>query len=147
MATELLGSLVLNRFSTDGGSTWKTIVCETDSQITGSSTVTETKTKNCGTKTAVDNDAMKVTGNGVAGADLTSDQASYQDMQILREAKTRITFERKNSASGTVAEGEITYTLFEGYFDNVSETSATDDVVKFSWSVTSTGTITLTPES
>lgn len=147
MATELSGSLVLNRYSLDSGSTWKTIVCETDSQITGSSTVTETKTKTCGTKTAVDNDAMKVTGNGVAGADLAGDQASYQDMQILRDAKTRLMFERKNSASGSVAEGELTYTLFEGFFDNVSETSATDDVVKFSWSVTSTGTITLTPES
>jgi len=147
MATEISGSLVLNRFSTDDGVTWKTIVCETDSEITGNSTVTETKTKTCGTMTAVENDAMTVTGNGVAGGDLAADQASYQDIQILRYAKTRILFERRNLASGTLTEGEISYALFEGYFNQCTETSPTDDITKFSWGVTSTGTITLTPTS
>lgn len=147
MATEILGSLVLNRYSTDSGSTWKTIVCETDSEISGNSTVTETKTKTCGTLTAVENDAMTVTGNGVAGGDLSGSQASYQDLQILRNAKTKVLFERKNLVSGTVAEAEISYALFEGYFSAVSESSPTDDVTKFTWTVTSTGTITLTPES
>lgn len=147
MGTEISGSLVLNRYSVDSGSTWKTIVCETDSEITGNSTVTETKTKTCGTKTAVENDAMTVTGNGVAGGDLEANQASYQDIQILRYAKTKILFERKNLVSGTVAEGEISYALFEGYFNQCAEQSPTDDVTKFSWGVTSTGTITLTPES
>lgn len=147
MGTEISGSLVLNRYSTDGGSNWKTIVCETDSEIDGSSSVTETKTKTCGTKTAVDNDAITVTGNGVAGGDLASTQASYQDLQILRYNKTKVLFERKNLASGTIAEGEISYALFEGYFSQVGEQSATDDVSKFSWTVTSTGDITLTPTS
>lgn len=147
MAKEILGSLVLNRFSTDGGSTWKTIVCETDSEISGTSSVTETKTKTCGTVTAVEVDAMTVTGNGVAGGDLITGQASYQEIQILRYNKTLILFERKNSVSGTVAEGEITYALFSGYFTDVSESSPTDNVTTFSWTVTSSGTITLVPES
>lgn len=147
MPQEISGSLVLNQFSTDGGVTWKTIVCETDSEISGSNSVTETKTKNCGTVTAVDNDAMTVTGNGVAGGDLLPGQASYQDLQILRYNKTLILFERKNLANLSVEEAELSYALFNGYFTEVTESSPTDDVAKFSWTVTSTGSITLVPES
>lgn len=147
MGTEISGSLVLNRYSLDGGTNWKTIVCETDSTINNSSTVTETKTKTCGTKTAVEKNATTVSGNGVAGADLASNQASYQDIAILGDSGDKVLFERKNAATGTVSEGEITYTLFEGYFNESTETSAVDDVTKFTWSVTSTGTVTRTPTS
>jgi len=140
MATEGQGSLVLNEISTDG-TNWKVIVCEDNSQISGTSSTNETKTKNCGTFTGVSTNPVVVTGSGVAGADLAANQASYMDLQILRDAKTKIYFRRQNALAGTVAAAEITYAIFRGYVTEATETSSADDVIKFNWAVTSTGTV------
>jgi hypothetical protein len=146
MPTELQGGLVLNEISEDGGSTWKIIVCEDTSQISGTSAANETQTK-CGTFTAVENNAVQVTGSGVAGGDLASNQVSYLRLQQLRDAKTKIKFRRQNSASGTITAGEITYALFDAYVTEATETAAEGEVIQFNWAVTSTGTIDWNPNS
>jgi len=140
MSTELSGLLVLNEYSLNGSTGWKTIVCEDTSTITGSSAVNEKKTK-CGTFSSVSNDSVKVSGSGVAGGDLTSAQASYQDLQILRDAQTVVYLRRQNSSSGTIAAGEITYFMGRGRFTNVAETAATEENVTFTWEWTSSGTV------
>ena len=146
MPKELQATLVVNEISEDDGATWKVIVCETDSQISGTSTANETKTK-CGVFSAVEKNATVVTGNGVAGGDLASNQISYLRMQQLREAGTLIKFRRQNALSGTIAVGEITYALFDGYITEATETSTEGEVTQFNWAVTSTGTVDWTPGS
>lgn len=145
MSTEILGSLVLNEISTDAGVTWKTILCETDSQVSSSNSVTETKTKTCGTKIAVSTDAVKVSGNGLAMGDIGATEISYQQMEVLRDAKTLIMFRRTHAVSGTLTAGEVTYHAFSGYVTSMTETSNSEDSTTFDWEVTSSGVIDLTP--
>lgn len=147
MATELLGSFVVNEISEDGGSTWKTIVCEDTSQVSHTTATTDTKTKTCGTFTATSNNPVTVTGSGVAGGDIASNQVSFLRLSQLVENKTKIKFRRQNSASGTITAGEITYLLCDGYVTEATETAAEEDVVKFNWAVTSTGTVDVNPNS
>lgn len=145
MSTEIKGSLVLNTISTDAGVTKKTIICETDSTITGSSSVTETKTKTCGTKISVSNDAVKVSGNGLAMGDQGATEVSYMDLQKLRDAGTLISFERTHAVTGTLTAGEVSYCAFSGYVTSVSETSNSDGLSTFTWEITSSGTIDWIP--
>lgn len=147
MATEIQGSLVLNEISEDGGSTWKVIVCEDTSQISFTTTTNETRTKTCGVFTGTTVNAAQVTGSGVAAGDLSGTQVSFLRMAQLAYASTLIKFRRKNSASGTLSEGEITYAAFDGYVTEATETSAEGDITKFNWAIASTGTVDLTPGS
>lgn len=146
MPTESQGTLVVNEISEDNGSTWKVIVCETDSQISGTSTANETPTK-CGTYTSVENNAMTVSGSGVAGGDLSTNQVSYQRLAQLRQAKTKIKFRRQNAASGTLTAGEITYAMGDAYVTEATETSNEGEVTQFNWAMTFTGEVDLTPGS
>lgn len=146
MAKEISGVIVLNEVSTDGGATWRTIVCEDTSTITGSSASTEKKTK-CGTFSTTSNNATTVSGSGVAVGDIDSGEISYQELQQLRDALTTVKFRRQNAASGTVGAGEITKASFDALITEVTETSSTEEAVSFTWAVTSTGVVDWGSES
>lgn len=140
MGKEISGVLVLNEYSVDNGSTWKVIMCEDTSQISGTSTVNEKKTK-CGTFTNTSNNPVTITGSGVAVGDLATNQASYQDLQKLRDAQTIVKFRRRNAVSGTITAGEITFFMGDGRFTEATETSPTEEVTSFNWAWTSTGPV------
>lgn len=148
MAKEISGLLVTNQYSLDGGSTWKTIVCEDTSQISNTSTANEKKTK-CGTFTSTSLNAVNITGSGVAGADLDANQASYQDIAQLVQALTTVTFRRQNAADvpNSIAAGEITYFLGEGKFTEATETSSVEESTSFNWAFASSGDYNLTTAS
>lgn len=140
MATELNANLLVNEVSLDGGSTWKTIICEDNSQVSGTSTATTTKTKTCGAFTGVSNEPVKISGSGVSSGDVAVNQISYQQLQIYRDALQKMKFRRRNPAIGTLGQGELSSLTCDGYFTEVTETANTGDVVKFNWVFSSTGT-------
>lgn len=139
---EISGLLMLDEISTDGGSTWKTIVCLSSSSITGSSASTEKKTR-CGVFTTTSNNATTATGSGVAVADAESNEVTYQELQILRDAMTVIKYRRQNAADVAqgITAGEITYSLFDARVTEVTETSNEEGAIEFTWTITSTGTV------
>lgn len=137
---QLSGRLILNQISVDDGVTWKTIVCEKDSTITGTSASTTEKTK-CEDFTVTSNDPTKVSGSGVAVGDFEATEMSYMDMQVLRDSLTEVLFRRMNSAYSGILAGELTYAKFSAFITEVSETSTTVDSVQFNWAVISTGTV------
>lgn len=147
MSQEVLGSLVAMWVSETNGN-FKTIVCEENSQSSTTANVTTTKTK-CGPFTGVDTPEITISGSGVAGANLDANQASFKQLQAWAYSKTKLYFIRRNEAdvaSGVTA-GELIYLDGQGYFTEVTETSAEGDVVKFNWSFATTGTVDNTADS
>jgi hypothetical protein len=139
---ELSGILVLNEISEDGGTTWKTIVCEDNSQISGTSASTEKKTK-CKNFSTTSNNATTVTGSGVSVANIDADEISYKRLQFLRDQRQTVQFRRQNAADAdkNIIAGELSYALFEALITEVTETANVEEVVQFNWAVTSTGDI------
>lgn len=148
MPNEISGLLVVNQYSIDNGSTWKTIVCEDTSQISHTSAATEKKTK-CGPFTSTSLNAVNITGSGVAGANLSSTQASFQDIAKLVKSMTSVMFRRQNAADApnSIAAGEVTYFLGTGKFTEATETSNVEESVTFNWAFTSSGDYDITSES
>lgn len=142
MANEVSGVLVLNQISEDDGATWKTIICETESTISGTNSSSTTQTK-CGPKTVVSTEPTTVSGSGVAQGNIAGTEMSYQRLQQLRYDGTTITFRRQNAADVSlgIAVGEVTYAYFDGLVTEVTETSNSTDATSFTWAVTSTGAV------
>lgn len=148
MPKEISGLLVTNEYSTNGGSSWKTIVCEDTSQRSITSSPTEKKTK-CGTFTSTSVNAVNITGSGVAGGNLASNQASVQDLAVLVTNMTDVLFRRQNAADvpNGIAAGEITYFLGNGKFTEATDDASVEDSVLFNWAFTSSGTYDLSGDS
>lgn len=147
MAQEILGTLVAMWVS-ETNSNFKTIVCEDSSQSSTTANVNTTKTK-CGNFTAVDTPETVISGSGIATGNLAANQVSYKQLEAWARAKTKLYFIRRNEAdvaSGITA-GEIIYLDGQGYFTEVTETSAEGDTVKFNWSFTTTGDVDNTADS
>jgi hypothetical protein len=144
---ELKGSLVVMMLSPTGLN-FKTIVCEDSSQSTISSNVTTTATK-CGKFSTVDTPEVTISGSGVLDASPAVNQATLKELQAWALAGTLLYFIRKTLADTAAGEtsGESLYLDGRGYLSNVEETSAEGDVIKFSWTLTTTGTVDNTADS
>lgn len=147
MPQEILGSLV-TMWVSETDSAYKTIVCEESSQSSTTSSVTTTKTK-CGSFTAVDTPETAISGSGVAGGNLASNQVSFKQLEAWVRAKTKLYFIRRNEADVAlgITAGEIVYLDGQGYFTEATETSAEGDTVKFNWAFSTTGTVDNTADS
>lgn len=140
MSTGLSGLLITDQISEDSGVTWKTIICLTNSTITGGSASTSTVTR-CGTNTTTTNNATTVSGEGEIRGDVASTEISYLRLQQLRDAGTIVQFKRQNTALNTIAVGEIDYAAFDALITEVTASAPADGVFTFTWSVTSTGPV------
>jgi hypothetical protein len=125
------GSNLVMKISTDGV-TYKTLVCEEDSQMDKSNDVTTTKTK-CFTAKGISAVDVNLSGNAVCNASPTTEEVSYSNVSNWQDQKTLLYFEYKNEAQGAFAAGELVNATGVGYFTQSTITAATDDVLKFSW--------------
>ena len=129
-------------FSTDG-TTWKTLVCTTDWELTGSNTVNKEDTF-CGQVVGVGTPGFSGSANAVAETAPTSgSQVSYEDVLGWFVNSTSIYFRTQDPASGSP--GTNFYTQFACYVTGLTQSFATADVIKFSIEWESTGTIDITP--
>lgn len=125
------GSAVVLEVSDDGVS-FKTLVCEEDSQIDLSNDVTTTKTK-CSTFKGISQVDATISGNAVCNADPTAEEVSYNDVQTWQLQKTQKYFRYRNAAQGSFAAGQAFSFTGVGYFTQSTLTAPGDDVVKFSF--------------
>jgi hypothetical protein len=141
MPTEQLATFV-TMWVSETNSNFKTIVCEESSQSSTTANVTTTKTK-CQTFTSVDTPETAFSGSGVAGANLNANQVSFKQLEAWCRAKPKLYFIRRNEAdvANSITAGEIIYLDGQGYFTEVTETSAEGDVIKFNWAFSATGDV------
>lgn len=144
MATEIQGIdiIVEVRPASASLSAYKRLVCEIDNQAEMDNEVSETDTK-CGTFTGVKDMKGNYSGNAVSNAAPTSLEASYEEVVNWQQDKELLDFRFYNAAFGAIAEGAVVNQQCQGRFTNTVMTSATGEVVQFSWTFTPTGTITL----
>lgn len=128
---------VVLEISTDGGSTYKTLVCEEDSQADLSNEVTTTRTK-CSTFKGISAVDMTISGNAVCNADPTSEEVSYNDVQNWQKLKTQLNFRYRNAAAGSIAAGQAFEHTGVGYFTQSTVTATAGEVVKFSYTFSPT---------
>lgn len=125
------GSAVVLEVS-DDGVTYKTLVCEEDSQMDLSNDVTTTKTK-CSTFKGISAVDATISGNAVCNADPDVDEVSYNDVQTWQKLKTQKYFRYRNAAQGSFTAGQAFEHTGVGYFTQSTLTAPGDDVVKFSF--------------
>lgn len=144
MATEIQGIdiIVEVREAAASGDDWLRLVCEVDNQAEMDNEVSETDTK-CGTFTGVKDMKGNYSGNAVSNAAPTSSEASYEDIVTWQNDKTLLDFRFYNDAFGAIAVGAAVSQQATGRFTNSVMTSATGEVVQFSWTFSPSGTISL----
>lgn len=144
MATEIQGIDIIFevRVSGDSDTSWDRLVCEVDNQAEMDNEVSETDTK-CGTFTGVKDMKGSYSGNAVSNAAPTSSEVSYEDVITYQEDKTLLDFRYYNAAFGAIAAGAAVSQSGTGRFTNSVMTSATGEVVQFSWTFSPSGTISL----
>jgi hypothetical protein len=147
MATEIQGiDDIFEVWELDAPETRYRLVCEIDNSAEMDNEVSETDTK-CGTFTGVKEMKGNFSGNAVSNATPTSSEASYERVISWQKEKTLLGFANYNSAFGAVAESAAYHLEGQGRFTNSNKTSTTGEVIQFSWTLTPSGEIELTPQS
>ena len=132
--------------SQDSGSTWKYIVCETNSGFTGSRTTTSVATKCNRSTPAVGLGAKEwsMSFSGVVKSDPDAEtELGYGDMLGFWDAGTELRARRLNpSETGTIItqEGNV-------YITDISDSAETDGVLTFDFTLTGNGALVLTSAS
>lgn len=129
---------MLLNYSIDN-STFKSIVCEVDSNINSSMDVTTDSTK-CGSTTAAGSIATTLSGNAVVNISPDAGAGSFADIQTLFLAKTPIFFKYTNV-------DETVFSSGQGWFTQLGNQNASSGTSKFTWTITANGDISNTPAS
>lgn len=131
MAT-IQSSAFFVELSADSGSTWKKLVCETDSSATFETAINNLLTK-CATFTSVGEKTASVDFNGVVKSDPASDEVSYEQLHAYWLADTSLQLRRENPAGGANL-----YQKMTGMITSMSDASAAGEFVTFSMTFTCT---------
>lgn len=137
------GELAPIQLSSDGGITWKTLVCLETSNVPLATTVNEVET-NCGVAVGLGAIKFNPAGSAVAEAIPTSNQVTYKDLLGWQVAKTLIMFKVEYPGSG----GQYGMNLaLSGtcYVTSTDVTLETGKVITFTYTLTGTGTVNTNP--
>jgi hypothetical protein len=146
MATEIQGIDDIFEVREVGEEDWLRLVCEVDNSAEMDNEVSETDTK-CGTFVGVKEMKGNFSGNAVSNATPTSSEASYEQVVAWQKATTLLEFRNYNAAFGAIAESAAYHFEGQGRFTNTNKSSASGEVVQFSWTLSPSGEIFLTPQS
>ena len=136
--TTVDASGMLLQYSTDN-TTYKSIVCEVDSNVNSQMEVTTDSTK-CGTTTAAGSIATTLSGNAVVNTTPAGGEGSFEEIQTIFLAKTPIFFRYTN-------DDESIYTSGQGWFTQLGNQNAASGTSKFTWTITANGDVSNTPGS
>lgn len=117
--------------------TWKKVVCETDSSASFESSTNSVLTK-CGTFATDGEQTATVEYNGVVKSDPATDELSYEQMLSYWKAGTALRIRRENPAGGANI-----YQVMDGAVTSLSDASAAGELVTFSFTFTCTDTSTI----
>ena len=144
MATEIQALDIKVQVREVGDTTWKSLVCEIDSQYQHTNDVTETDTK-CGTFNGVKDMKGNYSGNAVFNVVPGGSELSYDEVLNYQRNKTLLEMLIENEAytaeDGTpITEGSVLHIFARGRFVDSTLTGATGDIGKFSWTFKPNGT-------
>lgn len=140
---QILGSAQNIDIDVAGGSSYKTLVCLASSSVNTTLDTASDQT-NCGTLTSVGEPAVSVDFDAVCETAPTVSQISYEDLLAASINKTLISIRVQNPTVTGASVGTVYYHAFSGYVTSLTLTQATADFIKFSGSISSTGTIDIT---
>jgi len=125
---------------------YRTLVCEesSDAGVTSSATSTQTK---CGTFSAPGTPEGTISGTGVTKVNIEADEISGQQLLDWANNNTKLAAVYQDAADGDSSAGAAVYMAGQGYLSDVRQTSASGDVIKYSFTFTFSGAIDTNPAS
>ena len=144
MAQQILGSLQNIEIDVAGGSSYKNLVCLRTSSV-NTTVDSTTEQTNCGPLTAVADATMSLDFDAVCEVAPTVSQVSYEDLLAAMVNKTLVSVRVQNPVVSGSSAGATYYHQFLGYITSLTWNQSTAEFVNFSGSVTSTGTVDVTP--
>lgn len=129
--------------STDGGATYKPLVC-LQSADAGLELPTTEEDTNCGSYTGLGVLKQSVSLECVCEAEPTASQVTWEDVAGYMKARTLLTYRYQNAATGSVTAGGAFYFQGEGYFTTGELTGTTGEVIKFTAEFNAIGDIDVT---
>jgi hypothetical protein len=140
---QILGSAQNIEIDVTGGSSFKTLVCLASSSVNTTLDTTTDQT-NCGTLTSVGEPGVSISFDAVCEVSPTVSQVSYNSLLAASIGKTLIAVRVQNPTVTGASIGTVYYHQFSAYVSSLTLTQATADFMKFSGTITSTGTIDIT---
>lgn len=140
---QILGSVQNIEIDVAGGSSYKNLVCLASSSVNTTLDTASDQT-NCGTLTSVGEPAVSVSFDAVCETAPTVAQISYEDLLAASVNKTMVSVRVQNPTVVGASIGTVYYHQFSAYVTSLTLTQATADFIKFSGTITSTGTIDIT---
>lgn len=128
--------------SSDGGTTYKTVVCLESYNVNGETSVTETETY-CGNIVGLGQPKVTIDVNAVCETSPTVTQVSHEDVAGWWVGKTALKYRIQNPSTGTP--GSNYYLQGDAYVTSKSDAFAISEVVKFSFTLTGNGIPDVTP--
>lgn len=137
------GELAPIQLSSDGGLTWKPLVCLETSNVPLATTVNEVET-NCGVAVGLGAIKFNPAGSAVAEASPTAQQVTYKDLLGWQVNKTLIMFKVEYPGSGGQygANFALSGTC---YVTSTDLTAETGKVITFTYTLTGTGVVNTNP--
>jgi len=141
---QILGSLQNVEIDVAGGSSYKNLVCLRTSSVNTTVDSTSEQT-NCGPLTSVADATMGVDFDAICEVSPSGTQISYEDLLAAMVGKTLISVRVQNPVVSGSSAGAAYYHQFLGYVTSLTLNQSTAEFINFSGSVTSTGTVDVTP--
>lgn len=140
---QILGSVQNIDIDVAGGSSYKTLVCLASSSVNTTLDTTTDQT-NCGTLTSVGEPGVSISFDAVCEVSPSVSQVSYNSLLTASINKTLISVRVQNPTVTGASVGTVYYHQFSAYVTSLTLTQATADFMKFSGTITSSGTIDIT---
>lgn len=141
---QILGSLQNVEIDVAGGSSYKNLVCLRTSSV-NTTVDSTTEQTNCGPLTSVADATMGVDFDAICEVSPSGSQISYEDLLAAMVGKTQISVRVQNPVVSGSSVGAAYYHQFLGYVTSLTLNQSTTEFINFSGSVTSTGTLDITP--
>jgi hypothetical protein len=140
---QILGSVQNIEVDVAGGSSYKNLVCLASSSV-NTTLDTATDQTNCGVLTSVGEPSVSLDFDAVCETAPSVAQISYEDLLAASINKTMVSVRVQNPTVIGASIGTVYYHQFSAYVTSLTLTQATADFIKFSGSLSSTGTIDIT---
>jgi hypothetical protein len=141
---QILGSLQNIEIDVAGGSSYKNLVCLRTSSV-NTTVDSTTEQTNCGALTSVAEPTMSVDFDAICEVSPTIAQISYEDVLSAMVNKTLVSVRVQNPVVSGSSAGATYYHQFLGYITSLTLNQSTTEFINFSGTVTSTGTLDVTP--
>ena len=141
--TTVQGELAPLYLSSDGGVTWKTLVCLETYKVPLATTVNESET-NCGVAVGLGAIKFKPTGTAVMEAAPSAGMVTYEDMVKWQTQKTLLMFKTEYPGSGAQY-GQNIALSGTCYVTDTTGTFQTGQVIKFDFTLNGTGLVNTNP--